>query len=242
MTRVDEWSTRSRSADSFLQLGEKQVLLAIARRMPVSVTPDMLTCIGVFGSCLFAVAMLAINAHPAFAWLGVVGLIVNWLGDSLDGTIARERVIERHRYGFFVDHLSDLASQILIVVGLGLSPLMRFDVAMLALMAYLAISVYTLVKLHVSRTMQISYFGFGPTEIRLLVAVALVLTAFVDLPTWSTPFGSFSTFDVVGLGLVVSTMVGLAAMFRQDAKHLAEIDPPRPIPPSVIAMKDVSTG
>src|SRR5258706_9713650 len=97
---------------------EKPVLAWLVDQLPASVLPDHLTALGVIGALLAALSLCASHFAPEFLWLAFIGLVVNWLGDSLDGTLARRRQIERPRYGFFVDHLSDVASLLLIVVGL----------------------------------------------------------------------------------------------------------------------------
>lgn len=230
----------ARSLDGITSRHEQVLLQAIAKRLPQSVLPDHLTLVGVVGAFMAAAALSAANVWQEFVWLGLAGLLVNWAGDSLDGTLARIRHIERPRYGFFVDHVSDIASQFAIVVGLGLSPLMRFDVALLALLGYLALSTYTYVKLHVTRSMQLTYFGVGPTEIRVLIGSGLIVAALVDLPEMGTPFGPIGIFDAVGLLLFVFAVLSGVAMFMRDAKQLAIIDPARRLVPAEVAMIDVT--
>lgn len=215
----------NRALDGLVSRHERSVLEWLAARVPAGVLPDHLTALGVAGAGLVAVALAASHLSPVLYWLALAGLALNWLGDSLDGTLARVRRIERPRYGFFVDHVSDLASQTLIVLGLGLSPLMRLDLATLALSGYLAISVYTFVKLHVTRNMQLSYFGVGPTEIRLLIGAGLVGAATIGVVHLDTPAGRLSVFDAGALVLVAFAALSAIAMFVRDARALALIDP-----------------
>jgi len=231
-----------RAVEGLFSRGEKSLLIYLAGQMPRWVKPDTLTILGVAGSLMTFGGLIASHASLAFLWVAVAGLLVNWFGDSLDGTLARVRRIERPRYGFFVDHVSDLASQFLIVLGLGLSPLMRFDVALLALIGYLALSVFTFVKLHISRTMQISYFGVGPTEVRLLIGSGLVLATTVALPTFTNVamVGAYGLFDVVGFVLFVFAVVTIAIKFADDVGKLAVIDPPRQESPSVMDAREIS--
>jgi hypothetical protein len=154
--------------------------------------------------------------------------------------LARVRRIERPRYGFFVDHVSDIASQFLLVLGLGLSPLMRFDVALLALLGYLALSTYTYVKLHVTRSMQLTYFGIGPTEIRVLIGAGLVLAMYVDLPWMASSVGPIGIFDAVGVMLFTFALASGVAMFVRDAKRLALIDPIRRVAPSEVRVTGIA--
>ncbi|MEZ5817638.1 MAG: CDP-alcohol phosphatidyltransferase family protein [Hyphomicrobiaceae bacterium] len=197
----------------------------MAARLPAQIHPDHLTIMGVAGA-VFAAFGLALTNWTYFGLpIAVFGLLVNWLGDSLDGTLARHRKLERPRYGFFVDHVSDLGSQFLIVAGLGLSPFMRYDTALLALAAYLAVSVYTMVKVHALRVMQLSYFGVGPTEIRILIGLGLIVSAVVGAPVVETPAGPFTLFDAGAIVIAGFTLVSLAILFRHDVKLLAKADP-----------------
>jgi len=103
-----------------------------------------------------------------FLWLASLGFVINWFGDSLDGTLARYRHIERPIYGFFIDHITDAVSQVMIFLGLGLTHYIRFEVACLTLIAYLLLSVLAYVRTCVVGEFRISYGKLGPTEIRVL--------------------------------------------------------------------------
>jgi phosphatidylglycerophosphate synthase len=157
--------------------------------------------------------------------------LANWFGDSLDGTLARRRRIERPRYGFFVDHTSDLFSQVIIFLAVGLSPCAHFAVACLGLIAFLMAFVFTLIGAHVRQTMRITYFGFGPTEIRALLFLGNLLTlafGIFDLQGWFAPlraFGPVSIYDLVIslLSLIGVGLIGVLAI--RDARALAAEDP-----------------
>lgn len=229
-----------RILDGAISTYERGLLENLARRLPLWTAPDQLTFLGVMGSVLATAGLVASHVSLMFLWLAVLGLFLNWVGDSLDGTLARVRRIERPRFGFFVDHVSDIASQFLLVLGLGLSPLMRFDVALLALLGYLALSTYTYIKLHVTRSMQLTYFGIGPTEIRVLIGAGLVLAMIVDLPWIATPVGRIGLFDAVGVLLFVFALVSGAAMFVRDARQLARVDPVRRVAPTEVRVTGIA--
>src|SRR5271155_3259825 len=108
----------TRIHESWLAAREKRLLIAIATRLPGWVTPDFLTALGVSGALLAGLAYVATRYSPDFLWLACLGLFLNWFGDSLDGTLARQRRIERPIYGYFVDHSTDVISQVLIFLGL----------------------------------------------------------------------------------------------------------------------------
>ena len=105
--------------------------------MPAWMSPDLLTLIGILGAVIIFAGYALTKVNSIFVWLASIGFVVNWFGDSLDGTLARYRKIERPKYGFFVDHTVDAFSQLLIFVGLGLSIYVSFSVAALALTGYL---------------------------------------------------------------------------------------------------------
>ena len=184
---------------------ERPVLRWLAEHMPPWITPDVLTWIGVFGSILVFAGYALTIVSPAFLWLATVGLVVNWFGDSLDGTLARVRHVERPRYGFYVDHTVDVVSESLIALGLGLSPYVSFDLAMLALVGYLAMSVLVYVRTVVDGVFKISYSLLGPTEVRLvLIAVNVALYVYGN-PMIPTPWGEIGLADAV-VGLVAAAL------------------------------------
>jgi archaetidylinositol phosphate synthase len=151
---------------------ERPALQWLAAHMPAWVTPDICTAIGLFGALLTAIGYGLSNIQPAFLWLASLGFILNWLGDSLDGTLARYRRMERPLYGYYIDHTTDMICEMLIIVGLGFSPYVSFNVACLALIAYLMLSALVYLRTYVAGEFKISYGGWGPTESRV-VAVLL---------------------------------------------------------------------
>jgi archaetidylinositol phosphate synthase len=155
-----------RTNDSALGALERPALAWLAGRIPSSVQPDHLTVLALVGAVAAAAGYIASRWSLDWLWLASVGLAVHWVGDSLDGTLARVRNIQRPRYGFFVDHTSDLFAQTLIFLALGLSPCARLEIACLGLIAFLMAFVYSLICVEVHDTMRVTYFGFGPTEIR----------------------------------------------------------------------------
>ncbi len=127
--------------------------------------------------------------------MSTLGFIINWFGDSLDGTLARYRHIERPKYGFYIDHVTDVLTEIIIILGLGLSPYIKFSVASMCCIAYIGMSVLVYVRMNVLGEFKISYGKLGPTEVRLL-AIALNTAMF---------FGGIFTFNVK-LGSVVAAI------------------------------------
>jgi len=210
---------------------ERPALAWMSDRLPNSVIPDHLTAIGILGALLAALGFVLSRWTLTWLWLASAGLMLNWLGDSLDGTLARRRGIERPRYGFFIDHTSDMLSQTLIFVSLGISPCAHFGIACLGLIAFLMLFVYTLIGAQVRNVMRITYLGFGATEIRaLLILGNLLILAFGIIhvqPTYAplAAVGPLSGHDLVisvlsilGAGLIVLSTI-------REGRALSALDP-----------------
>ena len=221
-----------RTNESVLGALEKPTLSWIANRLPAWVLPNHLTLLGFLGALLTAAGFILSRWSLTWLLLACVGLVANWLGDSLDGTLARLRRIERPQFGFFIDHTCDLFSQVIIFVSLGVSPCTHFGIACLGLIAFLMAFVYTLIGLQVKGELRITYFGFGPTEIRVLLFVGNVLTlavGVIDLRGWFKPFSRFdyvSIHDVFISLLASGGAVLIAVLAVRRARIMAVEDPP----------------
>jgi len=217
--------------DSALGALERPALAWTASRLPVWVTPSHLTAIGLAGALTAAAGYCASRWSLQWLWVASAGLFVNWLGDSLDGTVARLRRIERPRYGFFVDHTSDLFAQTAVFLALGASPCAHFGVACLALVTFLGAFVYSLICLRVRNSLRITYFGFGPTEIRaLLIAGNLFTTAYgvLDVGPWILPREwrvPLTLYELVIVVICALAIPALALLAAREARKLASEDP-----------------
>jgi len=195
---------------------ERPALQWLSARMPAWVTPDKLTGLGIAGSFVILAGYWLANVNTLFLWLANIGFAVNWFGDSLDGTLARYRHIERPKYGFFVDHTVDAFSQLLVVLGLGLSPYVRFDIALLALVGYLMMSVLVYVRTYVDGVFRISYGKFGPTEVRVILILLNTIFFFVKKSTVDLPFADLSIYDLaIGFLAVLLLLVFIVSTTRQ---------------------------
>ena len=155
-------------------------------------------------------------------------MVINWYGDSLDGTLARVRNTQRPVYGFFIDHTLDAVTQCIMCIGAGLSPMLRFDVAMLVLAGYLVLSIYTYIGAILKGEFRLTYSSFGPTEFRLVVILINTLYMYTSLADDRfTLFGGyeFGVFDVIGLAIAVVLFVIYFIQFFKDKKVLAKQDP-----------------
>ncbi len=203
---------------------ERPALAWLAPRMPRWVTPDLLTGIGFFASIVIFLGYWLTTYNKNFLWLASFGILLNWFGDSLDGTLARHRHIERPRYGFFIDHVTDTASEILVFVGLGLSPYVDLTVALFGLISYLQTSILVYLIMVTKGVFQISFAKIGPTEIRAIAILANVAVYFVGNPAFSTPFGSVSLYNAVIAGVALMLLVFTILLALQVGAELARMD------------------
>ncbi len=146
---------------------ERQLLTWFCARLPAWITSDLLTILSVVGAALVFVSYILSRTAPALLWLASLGLVLNWFGDSLDGSLARYRSTERPIYGYFLDHTIDAINNLLIMAGIGFTLHVRMDVALFALVGYYLLCIYVFISNHLSGVFQLSFLGFGPTELRL---------------------------------------------------------------------------
>ncbi|MCD4674005.1 MAG: CDP-alcohol phosphatidyltransferase family protein [Anaerolineaceae bacterium] len=192
---------------------------------PDWVTPDMLTAIGFGGSLLIFAGYCLTLKNTHFLWLVNFGLLLNWFGDSTDGNMARQRKIERPRYGFFLDHSVDSIGEVLIFIGLGISPFVQFNIALLALVGYLLLSVFVFLDTFVNSTFQISFARLGPTEARVIIIIANVLMFAIGNPTYQYPFGVFTLYDFIVMGVTFLLYTFYLTMIVKRLRYLAKLEP-----------------
>ncbi len=194
---------------------ERRILNWICERLPLWWTPDRLTALGFAGAVVIAIGYVLSNWSPNWLWLSVFGFVVNWFGDSLDGSVARYRKIERPNYGYFIDHSLDSLANTLFVVGMGLSPYLRMDTALFGLCGYLLLSIHTFISAKVTGVMSLTYLGGGPTEVRMMLII-LTICMYVFGPEawihWPVAGQLFSPFDV--FGVVLGTLLGGVFVFH----------------------------
>ena len=188
---------------SMLAAVEKKTLIWLAQRMPGWVNSDHLTLLG------FVAMFLAGLCYWAARWdrralIGVIlALAVNWFGDSLDGTLARVRNRLRPRYGFYVDHITDAIGTFFLIGGLGLSGYMSLTIALGLLIAYFLLSIEVYLATYTIGTFHLSFWSFGPTELRLLLCIGNI--ALFYRPEVGLLGRRFLLFDIGGA-------VGIAGM------------------------------
>lgn len=158
-----------RVQQSLLAPMEKKALIWMAERLPRAVNSDHLTVLGLSSMILAAFSFWNSATNPLWLWMVNLCLVLNWFGDSLDGTLARVRNRQRPRYGYYVDHVVDVIAISFLMGGMALSGHLAPSIAAAFLVAYLLLSSEVFLATHALDKFQISYFKFGPTELRLLL-------------------------------------------------------------------------
>jgi archaetidylinositol phosphate synthase len=215
--------------ESFLLAApEKRFLRWLAAKLPSRILPDDLTALGVLSAVAIMVAYQLSNDGLGWLWVASALLVVHWIGDSLDGTLARVRGIERPTYGYYLDHLVDAFSTAVIGIGLGLSPFMLLSTGTLIVVAYLILSINVYLESFAFNRFSIGYGKIGPTEIRLILIAlntALALRLGLDFHLVGL---NLTVFDVVGLGIAGTMIVLLAGRSFRNLRDLAKQEPAAP--------------
>ena len=193
---MEQLKPHQRINDILLAPLERPALQWLAARMPAWVNPDILTGVGILGAVFILSGYLLSDRSHWWLWGASFGYVVNWFGDSLDGTLARYRQLERPKYGFFVDHTVDSFNEVLIVLGLGLSPYVTFSIACLGLIGYLLMSILVYIRTYVNGVFQISYGRFGPTEVRLILILLNTVMFFGGNPAVDLPCNLHTLYDL----------------------------------------------
>ena len=194
---------------SLLAAQEKRLLVWIAERLPRWVNSDHLSALGLLSMVGVGLAFASSQWSPSVGLpMVVVFLALNWFGDSLDGTVARVRDQQRPRYGFYVDHVIDLAGTACMFAGLAASGFMSPLVATLVVAGFFLVSAESFLATHARGIFNMAFAGVGPTELRLLIAAGAL--SLLNPPVIGVPlFGHVRLFD---LGGVIGT-VGMVAAF-----------------------------
>ncbi len=217
---------------SVLNALEKKVLVWLAERQPKWMTSDILTYIGVFGAVVIAVGYILSSWNINFLWLSSLGFIINWYGDSLDGTLARVRKTQRPIYGYYIDHTIDAINEVMIFVGIGLSGLMHLKIALLALVLYLLMTINVSINAHLKKEFKLTYAKMGPTEFRIIMIAVNTLFALIrPLREFSHSFTlcghelTFSALDYIGVAIIIILALMHLITVNNDIKGYAAIDP-----------------
>jgi archaetidylinositol phosphate synthase len=217
--------TAPREKTFLLARPEARVLEWIARRLPARVMPDHLTLLGVVAAVGICAAYALSNRDPAWLWAASGLLVVHWLGDSLDGTLARVRRTERPRYGYYLDHLVDAIATALIGIGLGVSPWMLLSTGLVIVVAYLVLSINTYLETAALGVFSLGYGRLGPTEARVGLIALNALLALGVVPAVSLAGVGVTVLDVAGLALAGVMLGALAVRAARNLRELARREP-----------------
>jgi phosphatidylglycerophosphate synthase len=212
----------TRIQESITSSAERRALLWLAARMPSWVTSDHLTLLGFLAMILAGACYLFSRWHPVGLLLAIACLAVNWFGDSLDGTLARVRNRQRPRYGFYVDHMVDSFGALFLMSGLGASTYVDWRIAMAMLIAFLLLSIESYLASYTLGVFRLSFAKFGPTEIRILLALGNVVLWFrpkLKIPGQSyrlLDFGGLVAVAAMGIMVVVAAVWHTRELYRQE--------------------------
>ncbi len=226
MQPASGFQAAERSQRSILTTLEKRALLWLAQRLPSGVKSDHLTLLGFLS--LIAVGLSYWYSHHSRAglWLVILFLILNWFGDSLDGTLARVRKQQRPRYGFYVDHVLDACGSVFVFVGLALSGYMSERIALGLLVVYLLLSVEAYLATYTVGKFRLSFAAFGPTELRVLLIAGNVALLCGRVQA-TLAGGKYLLFDVGG-AIGIAGMV--VALVWSMVRHTAQLYRSEPLP------------
>jgi phosphatidylglycerophosphate synthase len=223
---AEESASHVRQHRSLTAAAEKRALVWMARRMPAWVNSDHLSALGFMSMAGVGVSFWLAGSHPGIGLpMVVLCLALNWFGDSMDGTLARVRNRQRPRYGFYLDHVLDIAGTTMMLAGLAASGFMDPFIAVVTLVAWLLVTAESFLATFARSLFRMSFGWFGPTELRILiVAGALKLLRGATVEPFG--FGPYRLFDIGGVcasaGLavifVVNAVRNAAALYREETR------------------------
>jgi archaetidylinositol phosphate synthase len=212
-----EFRPATRTQASLLSRAEKKALIWMAERLPPWVSSDLLTALSLVAMFGCGLAYWAAGRDMRWLWAVNLGLLLNWAGDSLDGTVARVRNRQRPRYGFYVDHLVDCLGASAMLIGLGYSGFMGLREAIALLIVYLMLSIESYLATYTLGHFQLSHFGFSPTELRLLLIIGNITLLFRPQVVFFDV--TYRLFDIgAWCGLVGMTLLFLYSSIRNTAR------------------------
>lgn len=211
----------TRIQENLLARQERRLLNWICPRLPRWVTPDQLTLLALIAAVVIFAGYALSALDRNWLWISVAGYAVHWFGDSLDGSLARYRSIERPRYGYFIDHSADVLGALLILTGLGVSPYIRLDVALIALAGYYMLAAHAFLSARVVGEMKLSAIAAGPTELRLIL-IGLTVCMYVFGQS-GLRFKSLNIFDAfVGAVATILILLFIAQTLSMARRLLRE--------------------
>src|SRR4051812_17541181 len=219
---TDGFRQATRLQESFLATAEKRALLWLARQTPAWINSDHLTALGFAAQLMTGLTYVLAATNRLWLIAGIGCLALNWLGDSMDGTLARVRNQQRPRYGFYVDHILDSIGSVALMGGLGLSGFMSPVVAISLLVLFLLLSIQSYLATYTLGEFRMSFWSFGPTELRLFLILGNLAAC-----RWPMVVKSYRLFDlggavgIAGMSLILFWFTGRNIMRLYDEERLS---------------------
>lgn len=224
--------TSVRIQTSILNGVEKKALIFLADRQPRWMTSNILTGIGTFGAIVISLGYILSQININYLWLSSLGFVINWYGDSLDGTLARVRNKQRPIFGYYIDHTVDIINELLIFLGLGLSGLICFDLSLFILIVYMMLTLNVSINAHLKKEFKLTYAKLGPTEFRVLAiifnTVCIYCPAISDSVMEISMFGKdivLGSLDIAGVFVLLVLIIMYIVTVLNDIKDYDKIDP-----------------
>lgn len=224
--------TSVRIQTSILNGVEKKALTFLADRQPRWMTSNILTGIGTFGAIVISLGYILSQININYLWLSSLGFVINWYGDSLDGTLARVRNKQRPIFGYYIDHTVDIINELLIFLGLGLSGLICFDLSLFILIVYMMLTLNVSINAHLKKEFKLTYAKLGPTEFRVLAiifnTVCIYCPAISDSVMEISMFGKdivLGSLDIAGVFVLLVLIIMYIVTVLNDIKDYDKIDP-----------------
>jgi phosphatidylglycerophosphate synthase len=219
-----KFQNAARAHTSLLAAAEKRALIAIAKRLPLWINSDHLTAAGFIALLAAGVSFALARQYPSVLLLIIPLLAVNWFGDSLDGTLARVRDCQRPRYGFYLDHILDAIGMSVLMGGMALSGYISPIVAALFLVAYLLLSIEVYLATYAIGVFHLSYWSFGPTELRILLIIGSIFA--FRRPDVTIAGHSFLLFDV---GFAIGACALAVILVQAACRHTRQLYAQEPL-------------
>lgn len=213
---------------------EKKILVWMAERQPRWVTSNFLSFIGFVGAVVIAIGFILSDKNINYLWISSLGLLINWYGDSMDGTLARVRNTQRPLFGYYLDHILDGVNESIMFIGAGISALMHMPLALLVLLLYLLITINVSINAHLRREFKLTYLKLGPTEFRIAIIIANTVMIFSEKVRnfiWNIEIFNhevaLTAFDCLAIVLIVLLLLIFIYTVVTDLKYYNEVDPPK---------------
>ena len=224
--------TSVRIQTSILNGVEKKALIFLADRQPRWMTSNILTGIGTFGAIVISLGYILSQININYLWLSSLGFVINWYGDSLDGTLARVRNKQRPIFGYYIDHTVDIINELLIFLGLGLSGLICFDLSLFILIVYMMLTLNVSINAHLKKEFKLTYAKLGPTEFRVLAiifnTVCIYCPAISDSVMEISMFGKdivLGSLDIAGVFVLLVLIIMYIVTVLNDIQDYDKINP-----------------